>query len=800
MASIKRSLHIPALVSALSLQLFFTGPAHAFFIKTSQVTAPEAAQSQYRKAEPEPLFRFAQRMKDEGNRAEARRSFAEVRRLFPDSEWAPRAAFLQALLAIEEGDPGALTFLEESAGLSGIDDYLLFYRARALSAQGLHAEAATAYESIILSYPSYLLAEKAGYLSAAAFFEGADFQKSAETFEKFIKKHPRSHLSTDATLLLSESYIKSGAPEKAVVHLKGLAIGQPAAAIGQKAHKKLAELDSAGVSGAKLTPEERFRRAEGLLRSASFEAAIEEYKSLSGSSEFKGKASVKTAVALSRQKKYAQAEKLLKEHLSAERPAMEAEALYWYALSSVRQGGVGGAEEALKRLSVKFPASDEHVRVLMLLGQLKEDKDPEGAMKLYKKVLSNFANSPVSDDAFWNLAWGSYASGRYEEAYEGFSHYLVAKPGGRDTTRSRYWKARSAENLGRAGEAAGGYGEVCAKAPDTFYCLMAASRARGLENETVSALSDARAVPASALKSNPRPPLEGLQGESVFSGEPGYRAARELLTLGLREEAANELERIASAHSGKRADLAELAMLLYEAGDYYRAFRIYRLHLSAERELLHLGFPLWIVESVREKSGIPVDPFLVAAVAREESHFNPGAVSPVGALGMMQIMPSTGKGIAARLGESFAEGSLFEPATSIRFGSWYLGHLLERFNGDLALAISGYNAGPKAAERWGRTLPFELDEFVESIPYEETRAYSKRVLRSYAEFLRLAGEDPVERIRRIEPYGGKTKDPGEADASGERPVYASTGSGPGLRSSFPLTLLSAPFRRAIPLF
>ncbi|WKZ33031.1 MAG: transglycosylase SLT domain-containing protein [Thermodesulfobacteriota bacterium] len=800
MASIKRSLHIPALVSALSLQLFFTGPAHAFFVKTSQVTAPEAAQSLFRKAGPEPLFMFALKMKDEGNKAEARRSFAEVRKLFPDSAWAPRAAFLLALIALEEGDPGALAYLEESAGLSGIDDYRLFYRAKALSAQGLHAEAAGAYESIILSYPSSLLAEKSRYLGAAALFEGAAFQKSAEAFEKFLKTHPEGPLSADAALMLSDSYIKSGAPEKGVARLKGLALGQPAAASGQKAHKKLAQLDSEGVKGAKLTPEERFRRAEGLLRAASFEAAIGEYKSLSGSPEFKGKASVKTAVALARQKKYGQAEKLLKEHLSAEKPSLEAEALYWYALTSIRQGKDGGALEALKRLSVKFPRSDERGRVMMLLARFKEEKDLEEAVKLYKTVISDFAGSPVSDDAFWNLAWGAYASGSYEDAYEGFSRYLAAKPGGRDTTRSRYWKARSAENLGRGGEAAGGYEEVCAKAPDTFYCLMAASRARELEKRTGAVLAGARAIPASAFNPGTRPSTDGLQGESVFAGVPGYRAAVELLALGLREEAADELERIASLHSGKRADLAEIAMLLYEAGDYYRAFRIYRLHLSADRDFNHLGFPLRIVESVREKSGVPVDPFLVAAVAREESHFNPGAVSPVGALGMMQIMPSTGKGIAARLGESFAEGSLFEPATSIRFGSWYLGHLLERFNGDLALAISGYNAGPNAAERWARSLPFELDEFVESIPYNETRAYSKRVLRSYAEFLRLAGEDPVERIRRVEPYGGKAKDPGEADASGVMPVYASTGSGPGLRPFFPLTLLSAPFQRAIPLF
>lgn len=798
----KRTLHIPALVSALSLlQLFLAAPAHASFIKTGQVAAPEAAEAlSRREVGPEPLFRFALRMKGEGNRAEARRSFAEVRKFFPGSPWAPRAAFLLALLATEDGDPEALALLEESAGLSGIDDYLIFYRAQALSGQGLHSEAASAYESIILSYPSSLLAGKARYLRGAAFFEAAEFRKSAEAFENFLSTDSGSPLVPEAVLLFSESLIKSGAPEKAVASLKGLATGQPADVHGQKAHEALTALASAGVKGAGFTPEERFSRADGLLRAASFDAAIEEFRQLSGLPEFKERASFKTAVALARQKKYSQSEELLKGHLSAADPSVAAEALYWYALVSIRQGKEGGAEEALKRLSAKFPESGERARVLMLLGRSREDSDPEGAARLYKRVLSDFIDSPVSDDAFWKLSWGAYTSGRYEDAYEGFSRYLVARPGGRDTSRSRYWKARSAERLGRAGEAAEGYGEVCAKAPDTFYCLMSAARARDLRKEAGAAPAITKAVPASAPVSEGRTSLEVLKSESAFAQNPRYRAAQELLALGLREEAAGEIERIAAVYTGNRADIAELALLLYDAGDFYRAFRIYRLHLSSDRELLHLGFPLRVVESVREKSAVSVDPFLVAAVAREESHFNPGAVSSVGALGMMQIMPSTGKGIAEKLGERFAEGKLFEPGTSIRFGSWYLGQLLDRFGGDLALAISGYNAGPTAAARWARTLPFELDEFVESIPYNETRAYSKRVLRSYAEFLRLAGEDPIERIRRTEPPGGGMPDPGEADSGEERPVYAFTGNGPGLGSFFPFPLISGPFQRAIPLF
>jgi len=116
----------------------------------------------------------------------------------------------------------------------------------------------------------------------------------------------------------------------------------------------------------------------------------------------------------------------------------------------------------------------------------------------------------------------------------------------------------------------------------------------------------------------------------------------------------------------------------------------------------------------------------------EESRFNPQALSVAGARGLMQILPRTGQQIARELRlQPFSERLLFEPEMNLRLGSWYLSHLLQEFGGKEALALAAYNAGPHAVREWvTQKKPLREDEFVENIPYRETRNYVIRVLSS----------------------------------------------------------------------
>jgi soluble lytic murein transglycosylase len=134
-------------------------------------------------------------------------------------------------------------------------------------------------------------------------------------------------------------------------------------------------------------------------------------------------------------------------------------------------------------------------------------------------------------------------------------------------------------------------------------------------------------------------------------------------------------------------------------------------------------------------------------VAREESAFDSKAVSKVGALGLMQLMPYTGEWVAKRVGlDGFRPELLLDEATNIHLGAWYLGHLIEQFNGNMVLAVASYNAGPEAVGRWAEKGVGNLDEFIESIPFNETRYFTKKVMRSYHEYRRIAGADSVQPV------------------------------------------------------
>jgi len=128
-----------------------------------------------------------------------------------------------------------------------------------------------------------------------------------------------------------------------------------------------------------------------------------------------------------------------------------------------------------------------------------------------------------------------------------------------------------------------------------------------------------------------------------------------------------------------------------------------------------------------------IDPRLVWAIVRTESHFRPQAISPVGALGLMQITPTTGQWIATQRGESsFAAQQLLEPSYNVRTGTWYLGYLIVSFQGRIIPAIAAYNAGASPVRQWLATGAWSgsLTD-VDRIPYPETRHFVQRVMRSY---------------------------------------------------------------------
>ena len=166
---------------------------------------------------------------------------------------------------------------------------------------------------------------------------------------------------------------------------------------------------------------------------------------------------------------------------------------------------------------------------------------------------------------------------------------------------------------------------------------------------------------------------------------------------------------------------------------------------------LRQGYPLAFGQKVwglcREQN---LDPMLIFALMRQESTYHPTIVSPAGAVGMMQIMPGTGAKVAALSGMgSYSNDRLREPDVNIALGIWYLGRLMDRFDGQYPMAVGSYNGGPHNIGRWLRSKHgIGMEEFVDEIPFNETRDYVKKVVRNYASYLAIYGEDAYVQVPR----------------------------------------------------
>ncbi len=414
----------------------------------------------------------------------------------------------------------------------------------------------------------------------------------------------------------------------------------------------------------------------------------------------------------------------------------------WRARSMARAGQVMEAIDAFQEIAREHPRL--RARATYLSALLLDGRDfHEEARVLFEEIALGHGRSGLGNAAAWRLGWSAYRDGRDADAIEQFDRLLSR---GRldeiGQLRSRYWRARALERSGEPG----GRAELDTLARDyplSYYGWRAGERVR---NERAARLAAGASV---AVELEP----EGLdRTQSPAADErlsPGPRGltpsaterARILLAAGLEEAARDELAAMRRQARGL-ADRLELAELLIEAGDHHAAQKIVVIPYTAllaggpQRGHEELWWHAWpsafepyVDAATAEGESVP--PELVWAIMREESGYRPEVISPVGARGLMQIMVPTGERLARDRGlRTFEADDLFRPETNILLGSQYLTELSRLFRGQASSSIASYNAGPEAVATWDRTAGSSDDEWVESIPYNQTRSYVKRVLRS----------------------------------------------------------------------
>ena len=241
--------------------------------------------------------------------------------------------------------------------------------------------------------------------------------------------------------------------------------------------------------------------------------------------------------------------------------------------------------------------------------------------------------------------------------------------------------------------------------------------------------------------------------------------ARELLAAGLDVEAGEELGRAEAGvmqHLGKSQGLAVLLEEYPRMRAFHQALRLAESHGASALAAAATGpaHIFWqaayprafrdMVEPLASTAGAP--DLFVYAIMRKESSFLPHALSPSDARGLLQLIPATGQEVAKHLGVPLFTDELFDPEVNVRVGAAYLGELLKRFGGQIALAAGAYNAGSHAMMRWcDQWGNRPLDEFVELVTYDQAREYIKRVLAVYAHYRWLYGE-PFELSLAVNPH------------------------------------------------
>jgi soluble lytic murein transglycosylase len=419
-----------------------------------------------------------------------------------------------------------------------------------------------------------------------------------------------------------------------------------------------------------------------------------------------------------------------------------------------QSGDIANAIQGYREFAAAYPddprAPEALSRAAILLDRL---GDGTGAIEQRLDLGARYPGGEQARAALYDVGWALFHAGRADEARDAWDR-LRQSASGLEAAQAAFWAARTLD--ASAPERATLLAAAFDAAPDSYYGARAAELlGKPLAGSVAvgAPIADAgwRAVEAwiAAWSGQPAHSVaeRGYPAEVAQAG-PLVRAGA-LADVGLQPEAIAEWNMAREQWKDDPLKLYLLARLAHERGVPYIALKAAEdlAYHSPEKSFAHapealrrLIFPApYAAVVLAESREHNVDPLALYALLRQESLFNPGATSWVGARGLAQVMPSTAAGIAQNLQVAdFHENDLYRPAVSVRFGAFYLGRQVEMMGGSLPGGLSAYNGGPGNAQRWaGGTAVPDQDLFAESIDYPETRNYVKLVYGYYGAYRRL---------------------------------------------------------------
>ncbi|HEU5403896.1 MAG TPA: transglycosylase SLT domain-containing protein [Terriglobales bacterium] len=624
-----------------------------------------------------------------------------------------------------------------------LDDYVLFMLAQSYAGQGNWALVATALHNFRKDSPESIFNHDVVDIYGNALVA----TNRAEEAIRYLEEN-REPTRADVELALGRAYVKAGQAAKGGEILRHLYITMPSSPEADAAANDLQTLQASGV----LPPAvygERKQRAALLVQANRFSDAANEYRALLNDAPQDEKPAIQVALgaALRRSGNNRDAADLLQ----SVQVTGEANAIRLYNLGEIARDKNDDAAfiDNLNRMRQEVPTSGWFATALLSAGNMYLlEKDYDKAIDSYRELCTRFPNDPRASYTHWKAAWLDYRQGRLDQAKQEFTDQIRQWPKDDQVAAALYWRGRIAEAENDRTTAVAFYAKVSDRFRNYYYGYLGRDRLKQLGPlETVSTSTLLEAIP------RPKPLPEEAQETEVPAGDLHVEKSKLLENAGLTDYAVKELQ---EADGGKSANWATLQIgrIYRDAGKYYRSLQIlkravpsyYSLDLSAlPREYwLHL-FPRPFWSDLQNYSGQNgLNPDLVASLIRQESEFNPSAISYANAWGLMQLLPKVGKGEAHELKMRFSQDQLLSPTVNLRLGTRYLKEMIDHYNGQVEYALAAYNAGTNRVDDWLASGKFQdVPEFVESIPFTQTREYVQAIMRNAQVYRQLyAGQKP----------------------------------------------------------
>lgn len=654
------------------------------------------------------------------------KEYADAARLAKKADDSPQRTFILGMSLLRQGKAaeGLPLLAESEIKLPLVSDYAALYQAEALLKLKKYPEAAAKAAAIPKGYPASLLIRRTTKLHADILYESGDYAAALKVYQGFVEKYSTGSDSVEALFQVARCREETGDRNGSSSIYRNIWLNNPASAQSPKSQERLRELEKAGLKNSVYTPEELLRRASTLANQNQHSSALKVLQSIppdKQSEAVTARIDLRTGLAHYRLKNWKAAEKSLIKAAGSTLPGIRSEGRFWLAKCLERQDKNEPAFELYMQMAGEGKKQEYADDALMEAAGLRRNQGSYSeAARLFTQISKNHPESKFISRAAWESGWCHYLAGEYAIAAEVFKPLLKEEA---MREKVSYWLARSLENISSA-EAASYYRILLDEYPAGFYTTWHREQ-KGIQDE--------------------RERLGQRNALTELPPAAGFDKPRLLASLGMMEESRTEMAVARKKAGDKKTFFPGLARTYLEMMDYSSAIALFLQNRPIKWDTTTLplwssGYPLaYSVPVAQYTAANTLSEGLIYALIRAESGFTPAIKSPVGAIGLMQLMPATAKATAHE-NKTFNPQNLVVPDYNIKLGTRHFRDLMRGYDGDVVYSIAAYNAGAAAVDRWRKSFKgLKKDEFIENIPYLETRDYVKKVYASAATYRQLYG-------------------------------------------------------------